>query len=294
MIRPETRAAYGFLSPWVIGFLGLTLGPVVATFVMSFSDYDVLSSTQWVGTENYRDALDDPHAHAALKNTFFYTALYVPLSIGIALGLALLLQSAGRLKGVFRTLIYLPVVTPPVATGVLFLQLLNGQTGLINNVLGNFALPTPNWTTDPMWIKPGIVIMSLWSVGSVTLILFAALAEVPAHLREAALVDGAGAWRRFYHITLPMISPAIFFSVVVNTIASLQLFSEVYTMYFGATTTPPPEEALFYVVYLFEQAFRDFEMGYAAALSWLLFLIIMAITAVQLAVSRRLVHYRSD
>lgn len=293
-MRPETRAAYGFLSPWVIGFLGLTLGPVVATFVMSFSDYDVLSSTQWVGTENYADALDDPHAFAALKNTFFYTALYVPLSIGIALGLALLLQSAGRLKGVFRTVIYLPVVTPPVATGVLFLQLLNGQTGLINNVLGTFALPTPNWTTDPMWIKPGIVIMSLWSVGSVTLILFAALAEVPAHLREAALVDGAGAWRRFYHITLPMISPAIFFSVVVNTIASLQLFSEVYTMYFGATTTPPPEEALFYVVYLFEQAFRDFEMGYAAALSWLLFLIIMAITAVQLAVSRRLVHYRSD
>ncbi len=161
-------------------------------------------------------------------------------------------------------------------------------------MLGTFALPTPNWTTDPMWIKPGIVIMSLWSVGSVTLILFAALAEVPAHLREAALVDGAGAWRRFYHITLPMISPAIFFSVVVNTIASLQLFSEVYTMYFGATTTPPPEEALFYVVYLFEQAFRDFEMGYAAALSWLLFLIIMAITAVQLVVSRRLVHYRSD
>lgn len=293
-MRPETRAAYGFLSPWVIGFLGLTLGPVVATFVMSFSDYDVLTSTQWVGTENYSDALDDPHAHAALKNTFFYTALYVPLSILIALGLALLLQSAGRLKGVFRTLIYLPVVTPPVATGVLFLQLLNGQTGLINQVLGTFTLPTPNWTTDPQWIKPGIVIMSLWSVGSVTLILFAALAEVPAHLREAALVDGAGAWRRFYHITLPMISPAIFFSVVVNTIASLQLFSEVYTMYFGATTTPPPEEALFYVVYLFEQAFRDFEMGYAAALSWLLFLIIMAITAVQLVVSRRLVHYRAD
>ncbi len=293
-MRPETRAAYGFLSPWLIGFVGLTLGPVLATFVMSFSDYDVLSSTQWVGTENYSDALSDSHAHAALANTLFYTALYVPLSILTALGLALLLHSAGRLKGVFRTVIYLPVVTPPVATGVLFLQLLNGQSGLINSALGAVSLPTPNWTTDPMWIKPGIVIMSLWSVGSVTLILFAALAEVPAHLREAALVDGAGAWRRFYHITLPMISPAIFFSVVVNTIASLQLFSEVYTMYFGATTTPPPEEALFYVVYLFEQAFRDFEMGYAAALSWLLFLIIMAVTAVQLAVSRRLVHYRGD
>lgn len=293
-MRAETRAAYGFLSPWIIGFLGLTLGPVVATFVMSFSDYDVLSSTQWVGTENYQTALADPRAHAALFNTFFYTALYVPLSVLISLGLALLLQSAGRLKGVFRTVIYLPVVTPPVATGVLFLQLLNGQTGLINTVLGALQLPTPNWTTDPQWIKPGIVIMSLWSVGSVTLILFAALSEVPAHLREAALVDGAGAWRRFYHITLPMISPAIFFTVVVNTIASLQLFSEVYTMYFGATTTPPPQEALFYVVYLFEQAFRDFEMGYAAALSWLLFLIIMVITAVQLAVSRRLVYYRSD
>jgi multiple sugar transport system permease protein len=227
-----------------------------------------------------------------MANTAMYTVLYVPLSVLLGLALAMLLQRAGRATGLFRTVFYIPVVTPPVATGVLFLLLLNGSNGLVNKVLGGVGLPQPFWTTDPAWIKPGIVIMSLWSVGSVTIILLAALMEVPESLLEAATVDGASPLRRFWHVTLPMVSPALLFAVIVNTIAAMQLFGEVYTMYFGTTTTNPPDEAVFYVIFIFEQAFRFFHMGYASALAWILFLVIMAVTAVQLRLSRDLVHYR--
>ena len=290
----EGRAGYAFISPWLIGFVFFTAGPIVATLVLSFSRYDVLSSPEFVGVDNYREALDDPLVRTALGNTALYTLMYVPLSVLLGLGLALLLQQAGRAQGFVRNAIYLPVITPPVATGVLFLLLLNGQNGLINKTLGAVGLPTPNWTADPSWIKPGIVMMTLWTVGSVAIILFASLQEVPTSLVDAAAVDGAGTWSRFYHVTLPMISPALFFVTIVNTIASLQLFSEVYTMYFGAVTTNPPDAALFYVIYLFEQAFRFLKMGYASALSWLLFLVIAVITAIQVYVGRRFVYYRGQ
>lgn len=292
--RGETAPALAFLSPWLFGFVFLTAGPVVATLVLSFTDYDVLSDTSWVGTGNYSEALADPLVRASLTNTALYTLMYVPLSVVLGLALAVLIRRAGRAQGLMRTVIYLPVVTPPVATGVLFLLLLNGEDGLVNKVLRTVGLPAPYWTSDPTWIKPGIVVLALWSVGSVAIILTAALGEVPDVLLDAAEVDGAGPWRRFRHVVLPMISPALFFVTVVNTIAALQLFTEVYTMYFGTVTTPPPEAALFYVIYLFEQAFRFFDLGYAAALSWLLFLVIMAVTAVQAAAGRRLVHYRGD
>jgi multiple sugar transport system permease protein len=293
-VTRSTRNAYLFLSPWILGLIFFTAGPVLATLALSFTDYDVLSSPQFVGLDNYREAVDDPNVATALGNTGFYAALYVPLSVLVGLGLAMLLQRAARAEGFFRALIYLPVVTPPVATGVMFLLLLNGRNGVLNQALGAVGLPTPYWTSDPSWLKPGIVIMALWSVGSVVIILLAALQDVPKSLSEAAWVDGAGPLRRFWHVTLPMISPALLFVVVVNTIASMQLFAEVYTMYFGTTTTNPPDEALFYVIYLFEQGFRFLNMGYASALAWLLFLVIVAITAVQLGLSRRLVHYRGE
>jgi multiple sugar transport system permease protein len=293
-VKRSTRNAYFFLSPWLVGVVFFTVGPVLATLALSLTDYDVLSDPHYVGLDNYREAFSDPQVSTALGNTAFYAVLYVPASVVVGLGLALLLQHAGRAQGLFRSLVYLPVVTPPVATGVLFLLLLNGRDGALNAVLGWFGLPTPYWTSDPAWLKPGIVIMALWTVGSVVIILLAALQDVPRSLLDAARVDGAGPARRFWHVTLPMISPALLFVVVVNTIASMQLFAEVYTMYFGTTTTNPPDEALFYVIYLFEQGFRFLHMGYASALAWLLFLVIAGITAVQLGVSRRLVHYRGE
>ncbi|MGV9768845.1 carbohydrate ABC transporter permease [Microbacterium sp. NPDC003461] len=204
----------------------------------------------------------------------------------------MLLNRAGRASGFFRTVFFLPKMTPPVAVGILFLLLFNGQNGVINGALGAVGIDGPSWTTDPAWVKPGLVIMSLWTVGSSVLILLAALRGVPEELYESATLDGAGGWRRFLSVTLPMISPAVFFIVVVNTIAALQTFDEAYTAFFGAgNSTYSNDAALFYVIYLFQQAFEFLHMGYASAMAWVLFVVIMAITAVQMVLSRRLVHY---
>jgi multiple sugar transport system permease protein len=221
-----------------------------------------------------------------------YTALYVPLSVALALVLASVLARIGRGSAFFRTVFYLPSVTPPVAVGVLFLLLLNGQTGLVNGALGAIGIDGPNWTSDPTWIKPGIVIMMLWSLGTTVVIYLAAIQNVPVELYEASRIDGAGGWQQFRYVTLPMISGAVFFTVIINTIASLQIFAEVYTMYFGtASASTGSDAAEFYVIYLFRQAFEFFHMGYASALAWLLFVVILAITLVQLRVAKRFVHY---
>lgn len=294
--RPETRAAYLFLSPWLIGGTVFLLLPMLASLVLSFTNYDVLSAPRFVGLENYRTLASDPDVLRSLGNTAFYTVLHVPLSLAISLALAMLLVRLSRGSAFFRTVIYLPVMTPPVAIGVLFLLLLNGQTGLINSFLGWFGISGPNWTTDPAWIKPGIVLMSLWTVGASVVIFLAALKEVPAQLYEAATVDGASPWQRFRFVTLPMISPSIFFVLVVNTIASLQMFTEVYTMFFGneVTRSSSGDAALFYVVYLFQQAFTFLHMGYASAMAWLLFVVVLLVTIVQLRLSRRFVHYEGE
>lgn len=291
----ENRWVPVFLAPWIIGFLVFTAGPMVASLVLSFTSYDVISSPEYVGLDNYEQLATDDQALRAMGNTLFYTALHVPLVIVCALGLAMLLQRLGRMSGLFRTLFYLPSMTPPVAIGVLFLLLLNGQTGLINAALSVVGIDGPDWTTDPAWVKPGIVLMSLWSVGTTMVIFFAALQDVPVELQEAAELDGASGWQRFRNVTLPMISGALLFATVINTIASLQLFAEVYTMFFGQQdASVAGDAAQFYVVYLFEQAFKFLHMGYASALAWLLFLVILVITLVQLRLSKRFVYYEGQ
>jgi multiple sugar transport system permease protein len=206
MSRQEIRWAWLFLAPWVIGFLVFTGGPMIASLVLSLTQYDVISAPRFVGLGNYRQLMSDPAVAKSLGNTVFYTALHVPLAMAISLGLALLLLRVGRASGLFRTLFYLPVMTPAVAVGILVLFLLNGQRGLINGVLGLVGIDGPAWTTDPTWIKPGIVLMSLWTLGSTTIIYLAALNNVPWELYEAARLDGASSWRQFRHITVPMIS----------------------------------------------------------------------------------------
>jgi multiple sugar transport system permease protein len=284
-----------FISPWLIGFVIFMAYPVVYTGYLSLTDYDVINDPTFVGLGNYRELLSDEKVTLALRNTFIYTAMSVPTQLVFSLGLALLLQRAGRAAGFFRTAFFLPKMTPPVAVGVLLLMLLNGQSGLVNEFLGWFGINGPNWTTDPTWVKPGLVIMSLWTVGASVIILLAALQEVPEELLDAARVDGAGWWHRLWHVTLPIISPAIYFIVVVDTIASLQSFTEAYTAFFGAgNTTYSNDAALFYAIYLFQQAFEFLHMGYASALAMLLFLIVMMVTAVQVWLSRRYVHYTGD
>ncbi len=294
--RREQRAALGFISPWIIGFLVFTAGPMIASLVISFTDYSLVGGqTRSVGLSNYRELATDPRVGAALTNTFVYAALFVPLGTVLALALALLLDRVGRAAGFFRTAFYLPVMTPAVAAGAMFLLLLNGQRGLVNEVLGWVGINGPNWTTDPAWLKPSLAVVSLWTVGGSVVIYLAALRNVPVQLHEAALLDGAGPVRRFFRITVPMISGAVFFTVITHTIAALQMFDQAYTMFYGPQQArSASDSSLMYMVYLFQNAFQYFHMGFASAMAWLLFVIIMAITAVQVWVGNRFVYYEGS
>ena len=291
----DRRAAWLFISPWLVGFLLFTLYPVGYTAYLSLTDYDVINDPSFLGLDNYREMVADDKIALALRNTAIFTLLSVPAQLVVSLALALLLLRAGRAAGFFRTAFFLPKMTPPVAVGVLLLLLLNGQSGLLNEALSWVGIEGPNWTTDPTWIKPGLAVMSLWTVGASVIILLAALNSVPRDLYEAARLDGAGWWGSLRHVTLPMISGTIYFIVIVDTIASFQAFTEAYTAYFGAgNTTYSNEAALFYAIYLFQQAFEFLEMGYASAMAMLRFLIVLSVTAVQVYVGRRYVHYAGE
>ena len=296
--RRDLLWALAFLSPWIFGFLVLTAGPMVWSLYLSFTDYDPLvDRANFIGLDNYAQMIEDPRVPLSLWNTFYFTILFVPLSTVLGIFLASLLNRVGgRSAGFFRTAFYLPNVTPAVAVGTLFLLLLTSN-GLLNQGLGLFGIDGPSWFNDPDWIKNGIIIMMLWSIGGTVVILFAALRNVPIELYEAARIDGAGPWSQFVNVTLPMISGALFFVVIINTIASLQLFSEVYTIFFGQQTgqsASGESAALFYVVYLFRQAFEFFNMGYASALAWVLFVVIGIITFIQFRVGRSLVYYENE
>jgi multiple sugar transport system permease protein len=298
----ETWTAYLFILPWVIGFLALTAGPMFASLYFSFTDYGVeqiagFAPTERVGLENYRRLFEeDQKVILSLKNTLIYTVMTVPAKMIVALGLAMILARLAFAGGFFRTVFYLPDITPPVAIGIMILVLFNGSTGVVNRALELIGIPGPFWTTDPDWIKPSLAIMSVWTVGGTMVIYLAALKAVPQHLYEAAAIDGAGPWRRFFNITLPMISPALFFTFIVLTIAGLQTFTEVFTAFFGkgSTGAEDPDAALMNVVYLYRQAFEFFNMGFASAMAWLLFALIMVVTAVQFVVSRRFVFYQGE
>ncbi|RIQ18862.1 sugar ABC transporter permease [Jiangella rhizosphaerae] len=293
--RRETRAALLFISPWIIGFLIFTAWPIIYSAYLSLTDYDVINDPNYVGLENYEELFRDPDVALALWNTFFFTVIQVPVYVIVSLALALLLDKAGRASGFFRTAFFLPKMTPPVAVGILLLLLFNGQSGLINEALSWFGIDGPAWTTDPDWVKPGLILMSLWSVGSSVIILLAALRNVPQELYDSARVDGANWWQQTRKITVPMISGALFFIFIVNTIAGFQTFTEAYTAFFGSgNTTYSNDAALFYVIYLFRQAFEFLNMGYASAMAWLLFVIIMIFTAIQIKVSRRFVYYEGE
>ena len=274
----ETWTAYAFILPWVIGFIALTAGPMFASLYFAMSDYGVeqiagIRETSFVGAENFRQLLDDGKIPLALRNTFVYTLMMVPATIVVALALAMILLRVGRAGDFFRTVFYLPQITPPVAVGILLLVLFNGSVGVVNRGLELIGIEQgPFWTTDPNWIKPSLAIMSVWAVGGTMVIYLAALKGVPQHLYEAAAMDGAPAWRRFKDVTLPMISPALFFTFIILTIAGLNTFTEVYTAYFGGGSAgaEAPDAALMYAIYLFRQAFEFFNMGYAAAISYLL------------------------
>ncbi len=293
--RREALAGYLFISPWIIGFLVFTLGAMAYSLYISFSYYNLAkNTTRPAGLANYQALIDDPKVALSLKNTLFYAVMAVPLEICFALLLAALLNRVGRGAGVFRTLYYLPKMTPSVATAAVFFLLLNGNTGAINQGLALFGIEGPQWLIDPSWVKPSIVLMTLWGVSGTMVIFLAALKNVPRELYEVASLDGAGPVRQFFTITVPMISSAIFFNVIVLTIAALQVFDQAFLLFWRDQNNASPESSLFYGVYLFQQAFRTFDFGFAAAMAWLLFVIIMLITLVQVRFGNRFVYYEGD
>jgi multiple sugar transport system permease protein len=293
--RREAVAGYLFIAPWLVGFGVFTLGAMIYSLYISFSYYNLAKNTiRPAGLDNYKAMIDDPKVALALKNTLFYAVMAVPLEICFALLLASLLNRVGKGAGVFRTLYYLPKMTPAVATAAVFFLLLNGNTGAINKGLGLLGIRGPQWLIDPNWVKPSIVLMTLWGVSGTMVIFLAALKNVPRELYEVASLDGAGPVRQFFTITVPMISSAIFFNVIVLTIAALQVFDQAFLLFWRDQNNASPESSLFYGVYLFQQAFRTFDFGFAAAMAWLLFVIIMIITAIQVRFGNRFVYYEGD
>jgi multiple sugar transport system permease protein len=290
--RREALAGYLFILPWALGFLIFTAGTMIYSLVISFTHYNLATNAALpAGLSNYQQLLQDPMVRTSLGNTLFYALLAVPLEICVALFLASLLNRAGRGAGIFRTIYYLPKMTPMVATASMFLLLLNGNTGAINRALGLIGIHGPQWLVDPAWAKPSIVLITLWGLSGTMVIFLAALKNVPTDLYEAASLDGAGPIRKFFSITVPMISGALFFNVIVLTIAAFQVFDQVYLLFWRDQSNASPDASLFYSVYLFQQAFQQFNFGFAAAMAWLLFLILVVLTFIQVKVGNRFVYY---
>jgi multiple sugar transport system permease protein len=291
----ERFAGYLYIGPWLLGFLLLTAGPMCASLYLSTTSWTMLSPPAQVGISNYVSIMtDDPLFTVSLANTMFYVVLSVPLGLGVALGLALMLDRKVKGIAVFRTAFFLPSITNMVAVAMLWLWVFNPEYGLLNTLLREIGVTGPLWLQSETWAKPSLVLMSLWGVGGTMMIFLAALQGIPQELYEASELDGAGPVRRFVHITLPMISPAMLFNLVVGIIGSFQVFTQAFVMTGTAqpgTEGGPNNATLFVVLYLFKKAFQEFRMGYASALAWVLFFLILAATIVQMRMAKRWVHY---
>ena len=266
-----------FTLPWITSMLVLVIYPVFSTIYLSFTEYSVLEPPTWIGLDNYIEVFTkDLSMRPAVYNSLYYALLSVPISLFLSLLLALLLNLRSRSINFYRTMFYLPSLVPPVAATLTFVVMLDPRAGLINTVIGFFGIQGPAWFDDPMWSKPAMIIMSLWGLGYLTLIFLAGLQDVPVSLLEAAEIDGANLWQRFWHVTIPMISNVILFNLVMNVIWSFQVFTQALVI--GGTTGTPLESTLMVMVLIYRNAFRYFKMGYASAIAFLMFLVIMGIT----------------
>jgi len=298
LLTPQRREAvlgYLFAAPWIVGFLVLTIGPMFFSLYASFTRYNITTAPQWVGLDNYRFIFGaDDRFRISLSNTFFYVIVKTPLVISISLALALLMNMKLPGKQLLRTIYYMPTVTTGVSAIFLWVWVLNPE-GILNRGLSVFHIPGPNWFYDPSWSKPGLIVMSLWYIGSPMLILLAGLNGVPRQLYEAAELDGASTWQKFRNVTIPMLSPTLFFLIITNVIGAFQVFNSAYVVSTTAGSGPgdPAQSLLFYEVYLYIRGFQHLEMGFASALAWILFVIVMIITGVQLWLSKRWVYYEA-
>lgn len=297
--RHKVKWGLIFISPWLVGFIFLTLYPMIASLYYSFTDYDVLRPPEWVGVQNYvMFFAQDNLAYTAISNTLFYAAFSVPLGIFVSVMLALLLNARVKGLALFRGIFFIPSIVPVVAAAVLWVWLFSTRSGLINLGLQALGLAKVAWLSDPGWTKPALIIMSLWSVGGSVVIYLAGLQDIPASLYEAAMIDGANIWQQVWKITIPLLTPQIFFQLILGLIGALQVFVQAFVL--GSigggslgmgSEAGPANSLLFYSVYLYYNAFRFFRMGYASAMAWVLFAVTLILTVVVLRSSRRWVHY---
>ena len=289
LARTNLRNGLLFCLPWLIGLTVFLIYPLCAAFYYSLCDYSVLLPPVFIGLDNYLDLAKDPLFWRSLGNTAYFATGSVSLGLLVSLSLALLLNSKVKGVGLYRTIFFLPSLMPVVAGSILWMWMYNGQSGLINTALRALGINGPAWLADPNWAKPAIVIMAVWGAGNAVVVYLAGLQDVPVSLYEAALIDGAGFFQRLFHVTLPMISPVIYFNVVLSIISGFQAFTQAFIM--TGSTGAPERSTLFYVLNLYNVGFQDLRMGYASAMAWVLFVLILLVTFVATKLSQRFVTY---
>ncbi|MGI6375407.1 MAG: carbohydrate ABC transporter permease [Anaerolineae bacterium] len=278
-----------YVLPFLAGFLMLRVYPMGYSIWLMFQKWDLITPAQFAGLANFRRLAADPKFVLSLTNTAFYTFLGVPIHLTVALLLALALNTDIRGQPFYRTVFYLPSITPAVASAVIWLQMFHQEFGIINTFLANFGVPPIKWLFDPDLAKPAFILMGCWSVGPQVVIFLAGLQGIPEVMYEAAVIDGAGRWAKFSQITVPLLSPVIFFNLVMGVIGSFQVFTSAFIM----TSGGPQNATLFSVLYIYQDAFQNFRMGYAALMAWVLALIILFFTFIQFRVSNRWVYYEA-
>lgn len=291
-MRSDTKnlvKGLGFVSPWLIGFCAFTLVPISLSLYYSFCNYSLLQKPVFIGLDNYRALMHDPNFWTVNFNTFLYAVLALPAGLLIALVLALLLNVKIRGQSIYRTLIFLPSLVPAVAAAMLWLWLFNSKLGLVNFVLRGLGMSDPpGWLTDAHWALPSLVLISFWGVGNTVVIFLAGLQDVPTELFEAAELDGAGRLQTLRHVTLPCLSPVIFFNLIIGIIGTLQVFVLPFIMTQGG----PGRATYLYTEYMYDNAFGYLKMGYCSAMAWLQLLVILALTGIAFWSSKHWVHYQ--
>jgi multiple sugar transport system permease protein len=288
-LASEERWAFAFIAPTLLGLVALSAGPILASLAISLTSWDLLRPPAFVGFDNFTDLLADRRFGRALGNTTFFVLTSVPIGTILALALAVALNRTIRGISFIRTMYFLPLVTSAIAVGLVWAWIYSPANGLLNQVLAAFGQPAQKWISDPFWAMPAIVAMSVWQgLPASTIIFLAGLQAIPSSLLDAASVDGAGRWARFRHVTLPLLTPSLFFTVILSLIGSFQVFDQVFVL---SRPGAPTNATVTVVYFIYENGFRNFKMGYASAASWVLFLIVAVLTVVYFRAQRRLVHY---
>ncbi|SDX56081.1 carbohydrate ABC transporter permease [Paenibacillus sp. CF384] len=287
--KREAVAGYLFIAPWIVGFVVFVLGALITAFYVSLTDWDLLTPSKWIGADNYNTLIHDKKFWISLRVTVIYVVTAVPLGIAFGFCIALLLNQKIKGLSVWRTIYYFPAILSGVAVSLMWMWVLNPDFGVINLLLSYVGIQGPGWIASPDWALPSLVLMSVWGAGGGMIIYLAGLQGIPTELYEAAEIDGCSKWMKLWKITIPMMTSVIFFNLIIGMISAFQTFTEAYVI----TNGGPDNATLFYAMYLYQNAFKFFKMGYASALAWVLFLIILLVTVLLFATSRKWVYYAS-